>query len=77
MAIIDANSVLKILDVDVKQQKVEHANFKRTDVWCVVWASDNPDMFVSMEKTKMYIFRDIEPEVHLLYNFEFYNSKHN
>ena len=63
MAIVDANSILRIIDMTTKQQKDEFVNFKRTDVWNVMWASDNPDMFVSMEKIKMYIFRDTQPEV--------------
>ncbi len=56
MAIIDNNSILKIFDLNSKHQKDEFSNFKRTDVWNVLWATDNPDMFVSMEKIKMFIF---------------------
>lgn len=63
MAIIDVNSVLRLVDLNSKHQKDEYANFKRNDVWNVMWATDNPDMFVSMEKIKMYIFRDTQPEV--------------
>jgi len=62
MAVIDTSSVLRLFDLNSKVQKEELANFKRTDVWNVVWATDNPDMFVSMEKIKMYIFRDTQPE---------------
>lgn len=63
MAIIDINSVLRIFDLNVKHQKEEYTNFKRNDVWNVMWATDNPDMFVTMEKIKMFIFRDTQPEV--------------
>lgn len=38
--------------------------FERKDVWDVRWASDNPELFAAMEKTRMYIFRDTDPEVH-------------
>jgi len=62
MAVVDTNSVLRLFDLNSKVQKEEYANFKRTDVWNIVWATDNPDMFVSMEKIKMYIFRDTQPE---------------
>ena len=65
MAIIDSNSVMRLVDLNSKTQKEEFASFKRSDVWNVLWASDNPDMFVSMEKIKMYIFRDTQPEVRL------------
>lgn len=63
MAIIDTNSVLRLVDLNNKIQKDELASFKRSDVWNVLWATDNPEMFVSMEKIKMFIFRDIVPEV--------------
>lgn len=63
MAVIDTSSVMRLIDLNQKHQKEEYANFKRTDVWNVLWASDNPDMFVSMEKIKMYIFKDTQPEV--------------
>lgn len=36
--------------------------FIRRDVWDICWASDNPDLFALMEKTRMYIFRGNEPE---------------
>jgi WD repeat-containing protein 35 len=58
MAVIDTNAVLKVIDLTVKNQRDDLANFKRNDVWSVMWAEDNPEMFVSMEKTKMHIFRD-------------------
>ena len=63
MAVIDKNSVLKLFDLANKQQKEEYQNFKRNDVWNVVWSEDNPDQFVSMEKIKMHIFKDIQGEV--------------
>lgn len=63
MAVIDTSSVMRLYDLSTKVQKDEYANFKRNDVWNVVWASDNPEMFVSMEKIKMHIFRDTTPEV--------------
>ena len=30
------------------------------------WATDNPDLFAMMEKTRMYIFRNLEPEEPIL-----------
>ena len=63
MAVVDSNSVMRLVDLNNKSQKEEYANFKRNDVWNVMWASDNPDMFVTMEKIKMYIFRETQPEV--------------
>ena len=63
MSVIDSNSVLRLYDLTSKVQRDDFANFKRNDVWNVVWASDNPEMFVSMEKIKMFIFKDTVPEV--------------
>lgn len=63
MAVIDKNSMLKLFDLTSKQQKEEYLNFRRNDVWNVVWSEDNPDQFVSMEKIKMHIFKDIQGEV--------------
>ena len=36
--------------------------FERRDVWDLCWAIDNPELFALMEKTRMYIFRNLEPE---------------
>ena len=40
----------------------ELIRFERKDVWDMRWAEDNPDLFAMMEKTRMYIFRHLEPE---------------
>ena len=40
--------------------------FERKDVWDMKWATDNPDLFAMMEKTRMYIFRNLEPEEPIL-----------
>ncbi|KAJ3332051.1 WD repeat-containing protein 35 [Blyttiomyces sp. JEL0837] len=37
-------------------------DFERKDVWDLKWAHDNPDLFAIMEKTRMYIFRNVDPE---------------
>lgn len=43
----------------------EPAKFERKDVWDMKWADDNPDLFSMMEKTRMYVFRNLDPEVGL------------
>ena len=40
--------------------------FERKDVWDMKWATDNPDLFAMMEKTRMYVFRNLEPEEPIL-----------
>jgi WD repeat-containing protein 35 len=62
MAVIDTSSSLRLIDLTTKTQKDDFKSFKRSDVWNVVWADDNPSMFVSMEKIKMLIFRETQPE---------------
>mgnify|MGYP004240927435 CR=1 FL=1 len=37
-------------------------NFKRKDVWDLVWAKDNARMFAVMEKTRLVVFRDLQAE---------------
>lgn len=39
------------------------SKFERKDVWDMKWANDNPDLFAMMEKTRMYVFRNLDPEV--------------
>ena len=36
--------------------------FERKDVWDMCWAQDNPELFAMMEKTRMYVFRNMDPE---------------
>eukprot|EP00756_Hemistasia_phaeocysticola_P065639 Hpha_TRINITY_DN8695_c0_g1::TRINITY_DN8695_c0_g1_i1::g.168905::m.168905/K19674/WDR35, IFT121; WD repeat-containing protein 35 len=36
--------------------------FERKDVWDMCWAVDNEELFAMMEKTRMYIFRGLDPE---------------
>jgi WD repeat-containing protein 35 len=36
--------------------------FERKDAWDIMWARDNAELWAMMEKTRMYIFRGIEPE---------------
>ena len=43
-------------------------DFERKDVWNMKWASDNPDLFAIMEKTRMYIVRGLQPEEPVLSN---------
>eukprot|EP00927_Polykrikos_kofoidii_P070639 TRINITY_DN67050_c0_g1_i1.p1 TRINITY_DN67050_c0_g1~~TRINITY_DN67050_c0_g1_i1.p1 ORF type:complete len:1238 (+),score=226.96 TRINITY_DN67050_c0_g1_i1:119-3832(+) len=46
----------------------QQLNFERKDVWNMRWASDNPDLFAIMEKTRMYIVRGLQPEEPVLSN---------
>ncbi|XP_072314070.1 WD repeat-containing protein 35 [Eucyclogobius newberryi] len=71
LAVIDIAGVLTLLDLDVRSQRGDAADsgaagdlskFERKDVWDMKWAKDNPDLFAMMEKTRMYVFRNLDPE---------------
>ncbi|XP_032285942.1 WD repeat-containing protein 35 isoform X6 [Phoca vitulina] len=69
LAIIDISGVLTFLDLDARvtdstgQQVIgELLKLERKDVWDMKWAKDNPDLFAMMEKTRMYVFRNLDPE---------------
>lgn len=77
MSVIDINGILTMYDIEVKTGMGHHSvdgksgpgkevgsqlDFERKDVWNMRWASDNPDLFAIMEKTRMYIVRGLQPE---------------
>eukprot|EP00727_Mastigamoeba_balamuthi_P004271 m51a1_g13841 hypothetical protein (1211) ;mRNA; r:520608-525261 len=52
--------------------------FERKDVWDLRWSDDNPELFAVMEKTRMYVFRGLEPEENVVstgYLCQFKNLK--
>jgi len=51
-----------------ESQTGQQLDFERKDVWSQRWASDNPDLFAIMEKTRMYIVRGLQPEEPVLSN---------
>uniref|UniRef100_A0A3B3BQS7 WD repeat-containing protein 35 n=1 Tax=Oryzias melastigma TaxID=30732 RepID=A0A3B3BQS7_ORYME len=70
LAIIDIAGVMTLLDLDVSaasdggpnRGSADPSKFERKDVWDMKWANDNPDLFAMMEKTRMYVFRNLDPE---------------
>lgn len=70
LAIIDMLGLLTFFDLDTRvpdgsgcQGVGEQLKLERRDVWDMKWAKDNPDLFAMMEKTRMYVFRNLDPEV--------------
>ena len=70
LSIIDIAGVLTFFDLesrvagaDGKEVLGEQLSYERKDVWDMKWAEDNPELFAMMEKTRMYVFRNMEPEV--------------
>lgn len=67
LGVVDLSGVLTLVSLIPEQFSVisrpaQTLQFERKDVWNMMWASDNPEMFAVMEKTRMYIFRGLEPE---------------
>lgn len=70
MAVIDINGTLTMYNIEVKgpDPAGRQLELERKDVWNMRWASDNPDLFAIMEKTRMYIIRGLQPEEPVLSN---------
>ncbi|KAM8834110.1 WD repeat-containing protein 35 [Synchiropus picturatus] len=67
LAIIDITGVMSLLDLENRSTTSDDpagdpSKFERKDVWDMKWANDNPDLFAMMEKTRMYVFRNLHPE---------------
>ncbi|XP_064480178.1 WD repeat-containing protein 35-like [Ornithodoros turicata] len=67
MSIIDALGNLSLYDFESssaadREMHGEQLHFERRDVWDVKWAKDNSELFALMEKTRMYVFRNTDPE---------------
>merc|ERR1719230_104923 len=68
---VKASSSSGVVDnrkADGESQVGTQLDFERKDVWNMRWASDNPDLFAIMEKTRMYIVRGLQPEEPVLSN---------
>lgn len=72
-SIIDINGVLSFYDFEStspqanasrggQQMKGEHLVTERKEVWSVIWSSDNPKLCALMEKNRLYVLRDFQPE---------------
>lgn len=79
MSVIDINGTLTLHQIEVRSLGARGADsgagelgqqldFERKDVWNMRWASDNPELFAIMEKTRMYIIRGLQPEEPVLSN---------
>jgi len=64
--IIDINGILSLYDMELKSGSSAlqgaHTDFEKKDVWDIKWSQDNPDLFVTMEKTRMVVYRGLDPE---------------
>lgn len=65
-SIIDTAGILTLLDLNVEGTKNAEPQdvdkFERKDAWAMSWAQDNPSLLAILEKTRMYVFRGLDPE---------------
>lgn len=68
LSIIDIGGILTFFDLDARSSTAgqgatgEHLAFERKDAWDMCWSDDNPELFAMTEKTRMYVFRRMQPE---------------
>ncbi|OQR99308.1 WD repeat protein 35 [Thraustotheca clavata] len=67
LSIIDINNVLTIMEVGASSGNTNPVQakmlpFEKKDSWDMMWAEDNPELFVMMEKARMYVYRSLEAE---------------
>ena len=67
LTIISMDNELRILKIDkstfsVITKSAQFEVFERNNVWDFIWATDDSSSFALMEKSKLYIFKYMEPE---------------
>lgn len=66
-SIIDINGILSFYDMNADgNNNGQHLPMERKEVWSVVWSTDNPTLCALMEKNRLFVFRDFEPEEPIL-----------
>jgi WD repeat-containing protein 35 len=61
--VVDSTGLMTSIDLnDYTAKGGEVGKIERKDVWSVCWAKDNPQLLSVMEKTRMYIFKNSDPE---------------
>ena len=71
-SIIDTQNILSFFDMKAAFMEENttarggdskaHLEFERKDVWSIVWADDDPEMFAVTEKARLTVFKGFEPE---------------
>lgn len=58
LALLDIFGNLSFLDLHSGSPQISH----RKDAWCIRWASDSPEYFVSLERQQLYVYHGFQPE---------------
>jgi len=64
-SIIDINGILSFYDMTDQSDGTgvgTHLPTVRREVWSLVWSTDNPSLCATMEKNRLFVLRDFEPE---------------
>ena len=64
-SIIDINGILSFYDMNDESDGTgcgTHLAMERKEVWSIVWSTDNPSLCALMEKNRLFVLRDFEPE---------------
>jgi WD repeat-containing protein 35 len=63
-SIIDINGMLSFFDLNDQEGTPDgtHLPTERKEVWSIVWSTDNPSLCALMEKNRLFVLRDFEPE---------------
>lgn len=66
LSVIDINGMMTVMELgsagSLNATQAKMLNFEKKDAWDMMWAEDNPELFVMMEKARMYVYRGLEPE---------------
>ncbi|KAJ1508171.1 WD repeat-containing protein 35, partial [Coelomomyces lativittatus] len=60
ISITDLAGVLRLLNLNKMTQTL--LPFERKDVWAVCWSEEDPNLMAVMEKSRMIVLKDTEPE---------------
>jgi len=67
-ASIDVHGLFKVFSIQSERNVLDKTGNKSTlllerkDVWDMKWSSDDPNLLAVMEKNRMYVFRNFQPE---------------
>ena len=69
-SIIDINGILSFYDMNDTSEGNSgngcHLPTERKEVWSLVWSTDNPSLCALMEKNRLFVLKDFEPEEPIL-----------
>jgi len=70
LSVIDVNGILSFFDMEWQQGGCQGRALETEykDVWNVKWAEDNPNLVAIMEKAKLIVLKNFQPEEPIISN---------